>query len=276
LPAGPAAGITAPVEDKMDHHTSWLSFLPGFQSLQDYLNGNYSAWSVIPAGGSITTVHHIYAALVTALILMLTSFIARATFKDIDKAVVPPRSFGIVAAYELLAETLIGLMASIIGPSYRRYVPVIGTLGLFILVSNLMGLLPGYRPATDNFNTSFACGLIVFLYFNFHGFRVNGIGHITHLLNPLGTWWGWFLAPLLGAIELVGLFVRPVTLGVRLAANMVGDHAVLFAFAGILPLIVPLPFYVLGLLVCVIQAAVFCILASVYISLHANEEEAHH
>lgn len=257
----------------MDHHTSWLSFFPGYQSLLDFVN---TKPVVIPQGGTATTVHHIYAALITALILMVTSLIARGTFANTEKAIIPPRSFGIVAAYELLAETLIGLMASIIGPSYRRYVPVIGTLGLFILVSNLMGLLPGYRPATDNFNTSFACGLIVFLYFNFHGLRVHGIGHITHLLNPVGTWWGWFLAPLLGIIEIVGLCVRPITLGVRLAANMIGDHAVLFAFAGIIPLLIPLPFYVLGLLVCVIQAAVFCILACVYISLHASEEEAHH
>lgn len=260
----------------MDHHTSWLSFLPGYQSLLDYLNGTYGSYTAIPAGGSITTVHHIYAALITMLILMVLSLVARGTFANVEKAIIPPRSFGVVAFFELLAETLFGLMASIIGPSYKRYVPVIGSLGLFILVSNLMGLIPGYRPTTDNFNTSFACGLIVFLYFNFHGLRVNGIGHITHLLNPVGAWWGWFLAPLLGAIEIVGLCVRPITLGVRLAANMVGDHAVLFAFAGILPLLVPLPFYVLGLLVCVIQAAVFVILSCVYISLHANEEDAHH
>jgi hypothetical protein len=68
-------------------------------------------------------------------------------------------------------------LASIIGPSYKRYVPVIGTLALFILVSNLMGLIPGMLPPTDNLNTTFACSLIVFLYFNFHGLRVHGIGH---------------------------------------------------------------------------------------------------
>lgn len=257
----------------MDHHTSWLSFLPGYQGLLEFMN---TKPVIIPAGGTVTSVHHIYAALITVLILMITSLMARATFANVDKAIIPPRSFGVVAFYELLVETLVGLMASIIGPSYKRYVPIIGTLGLFILVSNLMGLLPGYRPATDNFNTSFACGLIVFLYFNFHGFRTHGIGHITHLLNPVGTWWGWFLAPLLGPIELFGLLVRPVTLAVRLAANMIGDHALLFAFAGIVPLLIPLPFYVLGLLVCVIQALVFVMLACVYISLHASEEDAHH
>ena len=95
-------------------------------------------------------------------------------------------------------------------------------------------------------------------------------------MNPVGTWWGWFLAPLLFPIEVVGLVVRPITLGIRLAANMIGDHAVLFAFAGLVPFLIPLPFYMLGFLICVIQTAVFVILSCVYISLHASEAEAHH
>ena len=260
----------------MDHHTSWLSFFPGYQSLHHYVNDHYRSSVVIPDGGGIETIHHIYAALVTFVILLVTSLIARSRFVDIEKAIIPPRTFGIVAAYELFVETLLGLMANIIGPSYRRYVPVIGSLGLFIFVSNMMGLIPGWRPATDNFNTSFACGLIVFIYFNAHGLRVNGFHHITHLMNPVGTWWGWFLAPLLFPIEVVGLVVRPITLGIRLAANMIGDHAVLFAFAGLVPFLIPLPFYMLGFLICVIQTAVFVILSCVYISLHASEAEAHH
>jgi F-type H+-transporting ATPase subunit a len=129
-------------------------------------------------------------------------------------------------------------------------------------------------PATDNLNTTFACGVIVFCYFNFHGLRAHGIGHITHLMFPAGTGvLGWILMPLLFPIELLALFVRPVTLGIRLAANMIGDHAVLLGFAGVMPLLIPLPFYVLGLLVCVIQTVVFCILSCVYISLHTAEAE---
>ena len=261
----------------MDHHTSWLSFLPGYASLHHYLNEHWS--SVIPRpeqGGTISTVHHIYAAAIVFLILAVMSVVARLRFADLEKAIIPPRSFGVVAFFEIFLETLMGTMASVIGPSYKRYVPVIGTLGLFILVSNLMGLIPGMLPPTDNFNTTFACGLIVFFYFNYHGLRAHGFGHITHLMNPVGTWWGWFLAPLMFPIEFISLCVRPLTLGIRLCANMVGDHAVLLAFAGIVPLVVPLPFYVLGFLVCVIQTAVFCILACVYISLHASEEEGHH
>ena len=79
------------------------------------------------------------------------------------------------------------------------------------------------------------------------------------------------MAPLFLPIELIGLLVRPFSLGIRLAGNMMGDHKVLLAFAGVLPFLLPLPFMVLGLLVALIQTAVFCILTCVYISLHAQE-----
>jgi F-type H+-transporting ATPase subunit a len=256
----------------MDHHTSWLSFFPGYGSLLHYVQGHYGSSELIAKGG-ISTVHHVFAALVVLAILAVMSLVARMKIADAEKAIVPPRSFGIVAFFELFLETLMGLMEQIIGPTYKRYVPLIGTLGLFVLVSNLLGLIPGMRPPTDNLSTTLACGLVVFAYFNYHGLRTNGIHHITHIMNPIGAWWGWFLAPLLFPVELISVCVRPITLGIRLAANMIGDHAVLLAFAGILPLFLPLPFYALGLLVCLIQTAVFCILSCVYIALHTAEPE---
>jgi F-type H+-transporting ATPase subunit a len=256
----------------MDHHTSWLSFFPGYGSLLHYVQGHYGSSELIAKGG-ISTVHHVFAALVVLAILAVMSLVARMKIADAEKAIVPPRSFGIVAFFELFLETLMGLMEQIIGPTYKRYVPLIGTLGLFVLVSNLLGLIPGMRPPTDNLSTTLACGLVVFAYFNYHGLRTNGIHHITHIMNPIGAWWGWFLAPLLFPVELISVCVRPITLGIRLAANMIGDHAVLLAFAGILPLFLPLPFYALGLLVCLIQTAVFCILSCVYIALHTAEAE---
>ena len=260
----------------MDHHTSWFSFLPGYQSLLHYVQSHYGSTEVLSKKG-ITTVHHIYAALLVLIILVITSLIARRKIANTEQAIIPPARFGVVAFYELFLETLFGLMEQIIGPTYKRYVPLIGTIGLFVLLSNLMGLVPGFLPATDNLNTTFALAIVVFVYFNYHGFRTHGFGHITHLMNPIGEWWGWFMAPLLFPIELISLCVRPVTLSIRLVANMVGDHAVLLAFAGIFPFLLPLPFYVLGLMVCLIQAAVFVILACVYIAIHTAEaEEGHH
>ncbi|MCP4499422.1 MAG: F0F1 ATP synthase subunit A [Deltaproteobacteria bacterium] len=248
----------------MDHHTHWFKFLPGYSQLEHAL-----------AGGSFpaTDVHHVFAGALVVITLLLLAFIARGHFTNLEKAIIPPRSFGVVTFFELVIETIMGMMESIIGPDYKRYVPVIGTTGLFILLSNLMGLIPGFATPTDNINTTAACAVVVWIYFNYHGFRVNGIGHITHLLNPIGEPWGWILAPLVGSVEVISLIARCLTLALRLMVNMVGDHAVLFAFAGIMPFLVPLPFYAMGTLVCLIQTAVFCILSTVYIGLHTAEAE---
>jgi len=263
----------------VDHHTSWFSFLPGYQSLLDLLNGHYSNQVYFPVGShSYHGVHHVFAAVLVAVILMALSLVARMRLAKMEKEgnVVPDKGLTIMNFFELALEVIMGMMESIIGKDYKRYVPMIATCALFILTSNLLGLVPGFVPPTDNLNTTAACAVVILIWFNFHGLRTQGIAHITHLANPVGETWGWLLAPLLFPIEAFGVFVvRPLTLALRLAANMIGDHNVLFAFAGMMPLLIPLPFYFLGFLVCLIQTAVFCILSTVYISLHTAEHEAH-
>lgn len=261
----------------MDHDISWFSWFPGYQALEHLLDTNYRHTILFPGGGDarFETVHHIYAAAMVVLFLLGLSLYARTRVRDLEKAIVPPSSFGAVAFFELVLDALMGMMKGVIGPEYKRYVPLIGTLALFILCSNLLGLIPGFVPPTDNLNTTLACGLVVFVYFNLQGLRVHGIGHITHLANPTGAWWGWFLAPLMFPLEVISLSVRPISLSLRLAGNMIGDHKVLFAFAGLVPILVPLPFYALGMLVCFIQTAVFCILSTVYIGLHTAQDEHH-
>lgn len=261
----------------MDHHSSWFHLLPWYQQLMAFFQGNFSESVVfrsglLPKERIFETMHHIFAALLVVLILSFLSLWAHMKLKNLEQSIVPSPKITLVNLIELLMSTLLSLMKDIIGKDYKRYVGLVGTLALFILCSNLLGLIPGFVPPTDNLNTTIGCGLVVFAYFNFHGFRVHGMGHITHLANPLGAWWGWFLSPLLFPVELIGLLVRPLSLGIRLAGNMIGDHKVLFAFAGVMPFLLPLPFYLLGLLVCVIQTIVFCLLTCVYISLHTQEE----
>jgi len=260
----------------MDHHHSWYNFLPFFDWVGDYFQLNYADTvvfnsGIMPSNPRFDTVHHIFAAVLVCLILVTMSLVARFKMRRIEDVIVPSTKFSVLNFFELMLSGLMSLMHDIIGPDYKRHVPVVGTFALFILISNLLGLVPGFLPPTDNLNTTLACGLIVFVYFNIQGLRVNGLGHITHLANPVGEWWGWFLAPLLFPIELVGIMVRPFSLAIRLAGNMIGDHKVLLAFAGVMPFLLPLPFMVLGLLVALIQTAVFCILTCVYISLHAQE-----
>ncbi len=249
----------------MDHHTSWFSFLPGYQNLVHYLEGTQ-------VFGESTSAGHIYGGVLVASLLMIGSLLVSAHFNK-ETSVVPKSNLGLSNLFELFTESIAGMMEGIIGHDYKRYIPMVGTFALFIFVSNVLGLIPGFVPPTDNLNTTLALALVVFVWFNFHGLRTQGIGHITHLLNPIGEPWGWALTPLLGLIEIFSLLLRPVTLALRLAANMIADHAVLFAFAGLFALLVPLPFYFLGLLVCVVQTAVFCILSTVYIALHTAEHD---
>ena len=258
----------------MDHHTNWFTFLPWYQQLLDYLNHERASEVWFPAGNTTySTVHHVFAALLVVLTLVILSMLARMRLSNIEKAIVPSPKLNILTFFELMLEMVMGMMESIIGKDYKRYVPMIATCALFILFSNLLGLVPGFVPPTDNLNTTLACAIVIFVWFNWHGLRVHGIGHLTHLANPVGARWGWILSPLMLPIEFFGLLVRPVTLALRLAANMIGDHAVLFTFAGIFAIALPLPFYALGFLVCVIQTVVFCILSTVYIALHTAEQD---
>jgi len=261
----------------MDHHFSWYIFLPWYKDLHEFFQNNFSHTVVfnsglMPENGVFETIHHIFAAILVLIILCISALIVWIRIKDVEKAIIPSPKISIVNIFESIFEVLSAQMESIIGKDYKRHIPFVGTLALFILCSNLLGLVPGFVAPTDNLNTTLACGLMVFIYFNYHGIRVNGIKHITHLANPLGEWWGWFLSPLMFPIELVGLLVRPFSLAIRLAGNMIGDHSVIMAFAGVMPLIVPLPFFFFGIMVSVIQTFIFCLLTCVYISLHTQEE----
>jgi F-type H+-transporting ATPase subunit a len=256
---------------KVEHGVTWLNFLPGYHQIQAYLQQTQHGLLF----GTHVIIQHVAAAIIVAFIVLLLAIFARADIKRAkDGGIVPEARISLRNIIEMALEGLYGQMQNIIGKEARRYFPVIATLALFIFVSNVIGLFPGMASPTDNWNTTFACSIFVFLYYNFHGLRVNGLAHIGHMANPTGMWWGWFLAPLMFPIEVVSHIARPFSLGVRLSANMMGDHAVLLAFLGLVPIVVPLPFMALGLMVCTIQTLVFCLLSMIYIALAV--QEAHH
>ncbi len=261
----------------MGHGITWLSFLPGYQQIELYLREVTHNTSLF---GNAVVIQHVVAAL---LVVLLISLMGLKAGRDIRRAgpgaVVPPPEPSVRNFLEVVLEWLYKQAHQIIGKEAPRYFPVIGTLALFIFFSNVLGLVPGFAPPTDNWNTSAACSVFVFLYYNFHGLRAHGMGHIAHLANPAGTWWGWFLAPLMFPIEVVSHIARPFSMMVRLSANMMGDHAVVAAFVGLVPILVPLPFLLLGLIVCVVQTLVFVLLTMIYIGLSVadshHDESAH-
>jgi F-type H+-transporting ATPase subunit a len=270
----------------MGHGLSWFSFFPLYQTWQAQADSHagyplcvgeacpllsYQGWFF----GNPVTLQPVFAAILVILVLFVVSAVARVKLNAAgDQAVIPKPEISLVNILDLVLEGLYNKSRQIIGPEAPRYFPVIATLTLFIFFSNILGLFPGFLPPTDNVNTTLACGVFVFLYYNFHGLRKNGMAHIVHLANPAGTPLGWLFSPLMFPVEIASHLSRPFTLGVRLAANMIGDHAVLFAFLGLLPVLVPLPFFALGLMVCMIQTFVFVLLTMVYIGMAVAD--AHH
>jgi F-type H+-transporting ATPase subunit a len=169
---------------------------------------------------------------------------------------------------EILVESIAGLVDQTMGPRGREFMLIIGTLGLFILFNNLSGLVPGFLPATDNVNTTFACSLTVFFLTHFYGVREHGIRYLKQFVGPF-----WWLAPIMIPIELIGHLSRPLSLGLRLFGNITGDHLVTAIFFGLIPLLVPLPVMFLGVFVSFVQTFVFMLLAMAYFSGAISHEE---
>ncbi|MFZ4403268.1 MAG: F0F1 ATP synthase subunit A [Pseudobdellovibrionaceae bacterium] len=222
---------------------------------------------MIPAvsSGSYEEVHTKIAVatlILGSLVSLLLGFVAKASLGQGEASVVPTSRFSVRGIFELLTETIAGLVEMVIGHEGKKFVPFFTSVFFFILLNNLIGVIPGMTPATENINTTFGFGILMFLFYNFHGIKANGIlGYLKHFMGPV-----LLLAPLMFVIELVSHIVRPVSLGLRLANVMMGDHTVLSVFLDLVPIIVPIPFYVLGLFVCFVQAFVFTLLSMVYVA----------
>ncbi len=255
----------------MGEHETWFSLLPGFKNLEAAI-GHQLGKSVLdnePVGhlGHVAT-----ALLAFALIL----FFAVSYRKKLDAAgdggVVPASHFGPRAVVEIVGEAALSIMAGVMGEkAARRFLPLIGSLAFFILFSNLLGLVPGFTPPTDNLNTTVACASIIFVATHAYGVAEHGLPYFKHFLGPV-----WWLAPLMLPIELVSHLARPMSLSLRLMGNMMGDHKVLGIFLGLVPLLVPLPIMALGIIVCIVQTLVFCLLSTVYISMAIEHHEGEH
>jgi F-type H+-transporting ATPase subunit a len=221
---------------------------------------------------------HIITFAFVGLLFVLAGVFYRAKVSAVKNPIIPDRGITFRNVFEALGQFIYNLARNIMGEEEaKKFYTVIMLLFTYVFANNLIGLLPGFLPPTDNFNTTLALGVFVFLYYNYQGIRAQGlVGHIKHFMGPV-----WYLAILIFPIELISHTVRPLSLGLRLKGNMEGDHLVLSIFSGLVPYIVPIPFYVIGLFVCFMQAFVFTLLTMVYISLATahhdhDEEHAHH
>ena len=136
------------------------------------------------------------------------------------------------------------------------------TLFIFVLISNVLGLIPGFLPPTSHLTVNFGCALVVFVYYNYCGFKENGVGYLKHFMGPV-IW----LAPLMIVVEIIGHSVRPFSLSLRLFGNINGDHMLVGTISELIPILASVPFLFLGLFVAFLQAFIFTLLTMVYISM---------
>jgi F-type H+-transporting ATPase subunit a len=215
-------------------------------------------------------IDHIMGALLVVLFLLFgATRYAAAVGGAGDAGLVPPPRFGLRNLFEMLSDTIFGLMVSVMGEKEaKRYLPLVGSLFLFILFSNLLALIPGFLPPTDTLKTNLALSVMIFLLTHIYGVRAHGVKYFKHFLGPL-----WWLAPLMLPIEVISHIARPVSLAMRLLGNIAADHAVVLSFFAVIPFLVPVPFLVMGVFVSVVQAVVFSLLSTVYIGSAVAHEE---
>ena len=196
-------------------------------------------------------------------LLIVFALLARRALAVAPDPMLPDEGFSIRGIAELIVDQIDSFVHGVMDThGYRDLVPYLGCLFLFILAGNFFGLIPGMEPPTGSFNITFGLGIISFVYFIYHGLKAQGLGYLRHELGPILV-----LAPLMLPINLADNLFRPVSLGIRLYANMFADHTVLSIFTGLTKIGVSIAFYALGAIVCVIQALIFVVLNMSYVKL---------
>jgi F-type H+-transporting ATPase subunit a len=223
----------------MEHGFSWIGSIPGLGLLPN---------------------HSVTATLV-AVLIVVAAWRARRNLEAAADPLVPDGRVTAREVFEIITAFVNDMVEGLMGHHGRQYVPLLASFFTFILFANLIGLLPGFTPPTDNFATTFGLGIVSFVAYNYFGVREHGISYLKHFIGPV-VW----LAPLMIIVEVLSHVFRPVSLAIRLFGNMFADHLVLGIFTDLTKVLIPVAFYVLGAFVSVVQAFVFTALCMVYIA----------
>ncbi|HWI18843.1 MAG TPA: F0F1 ATP synthase subunit A [Vicinamibacterales bacterium] len=201
--------------------------------------------------------HMVFVALITLLIL----FIGLAIRSSLS--VENPGKLQIIL--EDVVSFLVGVLEGNMGAKGRQYLPLLGTIFVFILFGNLMGQIPGLGSPTSNINVPFALALTLWLYYHWQGIKANGlIGYIKHFAVMPGV--PIVMSPLIFVIEIISHMSRVLSLTLRLFGNIFGEHLVVLIIASIVPFLAPLPIQFLGLIVGPLQAFIFLTLGAIYLT----------
>ncbi len=207
---------------------------------------------------------HMLGAVLVLLILTALGLVLRGKLVS-DAAVIPDSNVSFNNFFQVLGlDFLFDIFENIFGSREKaiKYFPLLAGSFFFILFLNLLGIVPGFLPPTGSLNTTLAFGIIIFVAYNYYGFKEHGIGYLKHFAGPV-----LFLAPLMIIIEVISHLVRPLSLSLRLFMNITGDHMVLGVFTNLLHIILPAIFVGLGIFVSFLQAFIFTVLSAIYIAL---------
>lgn len=200
----------------------------------------------------------------TWLIMLLLAGLGLAVARK--PALVPGKGQNI---FEIVIGGLEDFLVETVGEEGRWFTPLAATIFIFIFVSNMIGLVPGFFPPTATLNTTAACALVVFVFTHYIGVKYHGIKYVKHFMGPV-----WWMVPLIMPIEIIGHLARVLSLSFRLFGNMMGHELVLgilFMLAGLY--FAPLPIMALGIFVAFVQAFVFFLLSIIYFQ--GSLEHAH-
>ena len=267
----------------MGEETTVFDFLPGLPGLKATLahslgretagQGFYFRWQMF--GDSNFTMAHVFGATLVLLFAIVGGLAYRsAVSKGGEAAIVPPATFGLRNLFEMFTDAVMNIAEGVMGKhNARTYLPLIGTLAVFIFFSNCLALIPGFIPPTATLKTNVALALSVFVLTHAFGVKSHGIAYFKHFLGPIIKWYALPLMILMCLIEIISHVARPVSLSLRLLGNIAADHKVVSAFFVLVPLLLPVPFLILGVLVAIVQTLVFCLLSMVYIQGAVAHEE---
>ncbi len=211
---------------------------------------------------------HVVASITATILILIIGLVYRARVKAmLKKDVVPQAKCSLVNMVDAFIDFVTNLVDDMLGVEGKRFWTLLVGLFLFILINNFMNLVPGFTPGTDTMNTNLALGLTVFAVYNYAGIKEHKFKYIKQFLGPV-----WWLAPLMICLELMSHALRPFSLSLRLYANLFGDHLLVTIFSGFVPVLLPVLFLFFGLLVACVQAFVFTVLSSVYISMAVSHD----
>ena len=256
----------------MGEHATWFNYiLPNFNELLAQFREAVGLSLVNHAPAEI---QYVLGFAFASILILILVFSARSKLKDTSKAIVPDSQLSSRTFFETMIEATLNIMEGSMNRKAAVYfLPLIGTCAFIIFFSNFIGLVPGFLPPTSNLSTTLAMSLVVFLVTHIYGVKEHGIGYFAHFFGPIRKWYALPLMLLMFCIEIISHFARPLSLSIRLMGNMFADHMVVGTFVALVPIVVPIPIMMLGVIVCIVQTLVFCILSTVYIGMAIAHEE---